>query len=183
MKTEDYEKQTMLKQNSFWAIWSLLSVGELVKDTCSLVWNSFFAIITLPLWIFPGLIINSFSVPSALKQTNGLGGNGFKFWYYSIINIVLIVIGYGWLIVDHMKFGDNIFKIIGLSYFRGITIILVGIILLLITLGISWIVDQLKDKYTKWKYNNYVCKEKQTPVLKTFFHNLKKKHCSLINWK
>lgn len=97
-----------------------------------------------------------------------------KYWGYSIVNCVLIGIG------TMMQHSDKSFslKYIGLSYILGITfvccILIVGGLLSLSLTGINKL-DEMRIGHKKFPKN--------TPMIKTFITDLKKKHCSLINWK
>jgi methionine salvage enolase-phosphatase E1 len=63
--------------------------------------------------------------------------------------------------------------------FLSLTIAFIVIIVLFIY-ALSKLWDYIKSKWSKPEVYGEV---KQVPMINLFFHNLKKKHCSLINWK
>jgi hypothetical protein len=158
MKNFEYGHSTDINHKSFWGIWNRLSFGNYSKDTCSLWRNFIFSIITLPLWIFPGIIVNAIAM---WKKSY----TDITYWGWSIINIVILFFGY--VTIERLGGHFHLYKI----YLCGIVTILIIIIFCFLIFGAVWCVEYFKNK-----------KQNRFSVIKTFFRDMKKKHCSLINW-
>ena len=175
LQENEYEKQTSLNPKSFWGIWSRLTTDDYAKDSCSLIKNSFFSILLLPLWIFPGLLVNGISMWRNVFY-------GIKYWHWTLINIGLLT--FGGLVQYANHINHTGIEFILYSYVISITIsvfILLAItIILVFTFLWDYVTGKIKDHFRMKKFEKD--EKNEMPVIKTFLKDLKKKHCTLIHW-
>ena len=157
-----------IKEKSFWGIWCRLTRKYLPESTCGLVWHMIFTILTFPLWVFPGIIINAIILWNN-KYTIA------PYYYYILLNFFIFILGTG--LSENVYPTDNpfMFYLIGILIMIFVIIFLIFIFGIIIGMGagIIYIINKIQSNYTK---------EKQSAI-SSMYYSLKEKHCSKINWR
>ncbi len=158
-----------IKRNSFWGKWCSLTRANDPSTTCELSWHMIFSLITFPLWVFPGLLINGIFKLIGNIQV-------FEWYVYILLNFMFFILGCGYYSSIDNKFDDvSLFQF----YWHGICVfVIVSIGAVLFPFLCVGIVEG-----SKWIWGKITGQFHSENTLTDLYHSVKDKHCSKINWK